>query len=190
MKKTTLSKLKKGDLFKSHFGNDLYEVCFFVRNAGGYGSLKDEGTSAWVIKRSGFGIAFEQFHRADKDEIYLIEDADRKYLSEAEDRIKQTIKYTELYKDAEQNTDGENLLGTYQSSAEYGEKNFKRGDLVEDPYGRIGVVLGVDGHSIKMIKRVDYRVQVTDGKKKGTGIFRADELKKVGEMDDISNIED
>lgn len=185
MKLTTLSKIKKGELFKeSNYSHSIFEMCFLAPNAGGYGSLKREGTTAYVIKKEGFTVAFEQIHRKDTDKIYLIEENDLKYLSEVESRIRETAKYAEIYKQAEENSAKENLVGTYAHSCSFGETSFIRGDIVEDQYGRLGIVLGVDGHSINVIKRVDYRVEVGEGDKKGVGIFRADEIKKKGRLDE------
>lgn len=185
MKKTRLSEVKKGQLFKEDkYNNNLYEMCFTVPNAGGYGGAKGEGTSAYVLKKEGFTVSFLQIFRKDTDEILLIEPEDMKSLSEVEARIRETAKYVELYKIAEVNSEKENLVGTYPSSSSFGETAFKRGDVVEDEYGRLGIVLGIDGHSVAVINRVDYRVEVGDGEKKGTGIFRADEIKKKGRLDD------
>ncbi len=189
MKQVSFSKLTKGDLFKENsYSNSLLEFQFFVPNEGGYGAKKNEGYSAYVIKKEGFAVSLILICRKSADTVLLIEEADRRYLSEVEDRIRQTAKFVELYAAAERNSANENLVGTYSSSAQYGPHAFQRGDLVKDLSGRIGTVLGVDGHSITQLSRVDYRVQVFDCGKRGVGIFRADEITKVGKLDNVNDI--
>ncbi len=191
MKIKKLNQLKKGDLFKdSAYSNSILEFCFLVPNAGGYGGAKGEGFSAYVLEKTGFAVSFHLIHRKDSDNITVFDKEDMKYLSEVEDRIRQTAHYAELYAKAESGSDKENLLGAYSSSSKYGEHAFERGDIVRDCYDRTGIVLGVDGHSINVIGRVDYRVQVEDCGKKGVGIFRAGEISKIGKLDDVNLIED
>lgn len=191
MKTKKLNQLKKGELFKdSKYSSSILEFCFLVPNAGGYGGSKNEGYSAYVLEKTGFAVSFHLIHRKEVDDVTVLEDEDMKYLSEVEDRIRQTARFAEIYAKAEENSKNENLAGTYSSSSNYGDHAFSRGDIVKDIYGRTGIVLGVDGHSINVIGRVDYRVQVEDCGKTSVGIFRADEIKRIAKMDDISLIED
>lgn len=191
MKKVRFNKLSKGDIFKdSSYNDSLLEFQFSVPNAGGYGGAKGEGTSAYVIHKEGFTVSLKLIHRKDDVEVFLVEPSDMRYLSETEGRIRETAKFVEIYANAEKRSDGENLAGCYPSSTQFGEHKFQRGDVVRDCYGRLGTVLGVDGHSIVNIGRVDYRVQVEDCGKKGVGIFRSDEITKVGKLDNVALIED
>lgn len=191
MKIIKAEQLKKGNLFKlDDYGKSVHEFMFNARNAGGYGGKEGEGVTMYVITKTGFEVSFHQIYRKNDTKCFLFEKEDMKDLSDAEQRIRQTAHYCELYKVAEENSDGENLVGTYPDSCEYGKKAFSRGDIVRDCHGRIGIVLGVDGHSINFIKRVDYRVEVDDCGIKGTGIFRADEITKIGKMDDIKGLKE
>ena len=189
MKTKSLSQIKKGELFKaSKYDDSILEMCFTVKN-GGYGGKEKGGTLAFVIKKEGFAVSFHQIYRADEDTVLLIEGDDLKYLSEVEDRIRKIAKYSELYKLAEENSDGENLLGAYYSSAKYGEHRFERGDIVKDCHGRIGTVLGADGYAMVVIKKVHYRVAIEGYGSKGIGIFSEEEIEKIGRMDDIKDLE-
>jgi hypothetical protein len=181
MIKTTLSKLKKGDCWLETFGSEIYEISFFVKNQSKY-DTKD--TIAYCICKKGFEVDFKRITRDDKREIFLIEKEDYEKLGEADLRIRETAKYTELYKNAEERSNGESLVQAYPNNKYYEGFCFNRGDIVRDCYDRIGIVLGIDGHSVNIIKRVDYRVEVEDCGKKGVGIFRSDEIKKIGKLEE------